>query len=183
MELTLEQIYNLKDMGYTLEDFFYVYYSFNQDERYIAFKPNLSLVHMGKLTAKGFKLLEIVDPKKNNTTKLSSEEKKEFEKLWNVYPIDNGTNKFSATRLTRGNKELAQKYFRLLLNEYTSTYIINLTVKYIDKLIKASNTKNELEYLPNLSRFLQEKRFLEVAEDNLTDRLIKPEGGNDSTLL
>jgi hypothetical protein len=180
INLTTEQIYKIKDLGYTIEDFLYTYFSFYGDERYISVTPNLRLVSMGKLTAEGYKLMAITDNAPNANIKLKAEEKKLFEVLWETYPENNGTYNFEYTRLVRGNKDAAKSKFRALLKEYPAISIIEGTRLHVEKLYKASTLKNQLEYLPNLSRYLEEKRFLEVSSNSLMDKL-KPD--NDMELV
>jgi hypothetical protein len=181
INLTTEQIYKIKDLGYTIEDFLYTYFSFYGDERYITVTPNLRLVSMGKLTAEGYKLMAVIENKPNSNIKLKADEKKLFEILWQTYPENNGTYNFHYTRLVRGNKEAAMSKFRTLLKEYPAMDIIEGTRLHIEKLYKASTASNQLEYLPNLSRYLEEKRFLEVSGNSLMDKL-KPTD-NDMELM
>jgi len=159
LALTSEQIFKIKDMGHNIEDFLYTYFSFKGDERYLCFVPNLSLVSMGKLTSKGFDLLSIIDYKQDTVN--NKELKKQFDDLWNTYPSDNGLPGFPSSRLTRGNKQLAYNFYKALRKEYEHSAILNGTIRYIDKLKEMSTVENKLHYLPNLSRFLEEKRFEE----------------------
>lgn len=187
LNLSSHQIAQIKDLGYSVEDFLFVYFSFHGDERFILFTPKQSLVYMGKPTKKGFDLLAIGDDSLGrNKVKLDDESKEAFEKLWKLYPVNNGIpGLYESTRLTRGNKENAVKQFRALLQDYGADFIINNTKIYIDSLVKASNTSNQLTYLPHLHNFLAQKKFLEVEEStSLTDKLKPPTiSDNDAELL
>ena len=176
LDLTLEQLYAIKDLGYTLDDYLFTHFSFLGDRRYLAFTPKRDLVGGGKPTSKGFELLKTIQGMEEGSskTKLTGENKKAFEALWELYPADNGTAKFPATRLTRGNRELAMKHYLKLLNEHTALEIMQGTKMFLEKSYESSITRNELEYLPNLSRFLEEKRFLNALGSSLMDKLVKP---------
>lgn len=185
LDLTLEQLYAIKELGYTLDDYLFTQFSFIGDRRYLAFAPKRELVGGGKPTSKGFELLKSIQSMEEGTakTKLTGENKKSFELLWELYPIDNGAGRFPATRLTRGNRELAMKYYLKLLNEHTALEIMQGTKAFLEKSYESSTTRNELEYLPNLSRFLEEKRFLNALGNSLMDKLIKPSQEEDIELL
>lgn len=182
MKLNLTKITKLIELGVSIDEYVLLYSKFYSlgwtksvrfpKNIYESLKEKEYLSKRSTLTKDGKKFVELIDG--------SIPDVGDFEELWKIFPSNDAILHFKPTRTLKTGKNNTKIVYNMLLKSgVTHKFIMEGLNNMLESKLEESKKKgtNSFTYIPNIERWLREKRYENWQYDSNKQKVNIVKGG------